>query len=99
MSQRHRSRQSPSRRNTLPSWEGVSFPHSLLISTANVAGGATVSISPSATLPPNTGRYVEVDPGTFVSIASGNGVIDGDVLTLKEVARISALQVAATDYN
>ena len=34
----------------------------------------------------------------FQPIASGNGVTDGDVLTLKEVARISALQQAATDY-
>ena len=35
----------------------------------------------------------------FQPIASGSGVTGGDVLTLKEVARISALQAAATDYT
>ena len=36
---------------------------------------------------------------TFQPIASGSGATGGDVLTLKERARISALQQAATDYT
>ena len=35
----------------------------------------------------------------FQPIASADGVTDGDVLTLKELARITSLQQAATDYT
>ena len=36
---------------------------------------------------------------TFQPIASGSGVTDGDILTLKEVSRVTSLQAAATDYT
>jgi hypothetical protein len=36
---------------------------------------------------------------TFQPIAAANGTTDGDVLTLIERAKISAVQAAATDYT
>ena len=43
----------------------------------------------------NTGGTLST---TFQPIASASGLTDGDTVTLKEVARVTAIQAAATDY-